>query len=122
LSIDQEIFKQVFKKEVEQIFKLPNFDFESGYIQTSVANTIKITPEQLNKLKELAETCYIDFIETPVIEGTLTGQQNNSKEELRKIIGELPTNNHFKNSGLLFLTIDEWNKASQIQGLNSIKK
>jgi len=117
LFIDQEIFKQVFKNEVEQIFKLQNFDFESGYIQTSVANTTNITPEQLSKLKELAEICYIDFNENPVIEGIITGQENNSKEELKNIIGELPTSYHFKNSGLIFLTIDEWNKASQIQGL-----
>lgn len=117
LSIDQEIFKQVFKKEVEQIFKLQNFDFESGYIQASVADTTNITSEQLNKLKELAEICYIDFNENPVIEGTIAGQENNSKEELKNIIGELPTSYHFKNSGLIFLTIDEWNKASQIQGL-----
>jgi len=122
LSIDQEIFKQVFKKEVEQIFKLQNFDFESGYIQASVANTTNITSEQLNKLKELAEICYIDFNENPVIEGTIAGQENNSKEELKNIIGELPTSYHFKNSGLIFLTIDEWNKASQIQGLKFNKK
>ena len=54
LSIDQEIFKQVFQKEVEQIFNIQNFDFESGYIQTSVANTTNITSERLSKLKELA--------------------------------------------------------------------
>lgn len=122
LSIDQEVFKQVFKKEVEQIFKLQNFDFESGYIQASVADTTNITSEQLNKLKELAEICYIDFNENPVIEGTIAGQENNSKEELKNIIGELPTSYHFKNSGLIFLTIDEWNKASQIQGLKFNKK
>lgn len=122
LSIDQEIFKQVFKKEVEQIFNIQNFDFESCYIQTSVANTTNITSERLSKLKELAEICYIDFNENPVIEGTITGQENNSKEELKNIIGELPTNYHFKNSGLIFLTIDEWNKTSQIQGLKFNKR
>jgi superfamily I DNA and/or RNA helicase len=122
LSIDQEIFKQVFKKEVEQIFQLQNFDFESGYIQASVADTTNITSEQLNTLKELAEIYYIDFNENPVIEGTIAGQENNSKEELKNIIGELPTSYHFKNSGLIFLTIDEWNRASQIQGLNFNKK
>jgi hypothetical protein len=122
LSIDQEIFKQVFKKEVEQIFNILNFDFESGYIQTSVANTTNITSERLSKLKELAEICYIDFNENPVIEGTITGQENNSKEELKNIIGELPTSYHFKNSGLIFLTLDEWNRASQIQGLKFNKK
>jgi superfamily I DNA and/or RNA helicase len=122
LSIDQEIFKQVFKKEVEQIFNIQNFDFESGYIQTSVANTTNITSERLSKLKELAEICYIDFNENPVIEGTIAGQENNSKEELKNIIGELPTSYHFKNSGLIFLTIDEWNKTSQIQGLKFNKR
>ncbi|MBK9722593.1 MAG: hypothetical protein IPO78_13395 [Saprospiraceae bacterium] len=122
LSIDQEIFKQVFKKEVEDVFKIKDFDFESGYIQASVADTTNITSEQLNKLKELAEICYIDFNENPVIEGTIAGQENNSKEELKNIIGELPTSYHFKNSGLIFLTIDEWNKASQIQGLKFNKK
>jgi hypothetical protein len=122
LSIDQEIFKQVFKKEVEQIFNIQNFDFESGYIQTSVANTTNITSERLSKLKELAEICYIDFNENPVIEGTITGQENNSKEELKNVIGELPTSYHFKNSGLIFLTLDEWNRSSQIQGLKFNKK
>ncbi|MEA5099214.1 MAG: AAA domain-containing protein [Bacteroidales bacterium] len=122
LSIDQEIFKQVFKKEVEQIFNIQNFDFESGYIQTSVANTTNITSERLSKLKELAEICYIDFNENPVIEGTIIGQENSSKEELKNIIGELPTSYHFKNSGLIFLTLDELNRACQIQGLKFNKK
>lgn len=117
LSIDQEIFKQVFKQEVEQIFKIKDFDFNDGYIQTSVEHASKITSEHLNKLKELAEICYIDFNENPVIEGRIIGQSNNAKEELQNVIGELPTNYHFKNSGLTFLTLDEWKKANQIQGL-----
>ena len=122
LSIDQEIFKQVFKKEVEQIFKVEDFDFNSGYIQTSVENTADITTEKLAKLKELAEICYIDFNENPVIEGTIIRQGNNTKDELKNVIGELPTNYHFKNSGLIFLTLQEWKKTIQIQGLNFNKK
>lgn len=122
LSIDQEIFKQVFKQEVEQIFKIKDFDFNNGYIQTSVENASKITSEHLNKLKKLAEICYIDFNENPVIEGVIIGQNNEPKEELQNVIGELPTNYHFKNSGLTFLTLDEWNKAKQIQGLEFNKK
>ena len=117
LSIDQEIFKQVFKKEVEQIFKLQNFDFESGYIQASVADTINITFEQLNKLKELAEICYIDFNENPVIEGLITEKENKGKEELIKVIGELPTNEFFKNTGQIFLSLDQWNKLSDTNGI-----
>jgi len=122
LTIDQEIFKQVFKKDVEEIFKLKNFDFESGYIRTDIANTVNITSEKLNKLKELAEICYIDFNENPVIEGTITSQGNNIKDELKNVIGELPTNYHFKNSGLIFLTIDEWKKTNQIPRLKFNKK
>lgn len=122
LSIDQEIFKQVFKKKVEQIFNVKDFDFKSGYIQTSVENSSTVTTDQLSKLKELAEICYIDFNENPIIEGTITGQNNNAKEELQNLIGQLPTNYHFKNSGLIFLTLDEWRKSTQIQGINFNKK
>lgn len=117
LSIDQEIFKQVFKKEVEQIFNIQNFDFESGYIQTSIANTTNITTEKLGKLKELAEICYIDFNENPVIEGVITSKENNCKEELEKVIGELPTGANFKNTGQIFLTLEQWKKLSEIDGI-----
>jgi hypothetical protein len=41
LSIDQEIFKQVFKKEVENVFKIKDFDFENGYILTTLADAAK---------------------------------------------------------------------------------
>ena len=117
LTIDQEIFKQVFKKEVEQIFNVVNFDFNSGYIQTSIENTTNITDEKLTKLKELSEICYVDFNENPVIEGYISGSNNNFKDELKNVIGELPTNYHFKNSGLLFLTLDEWKKTREIKEL-----
>lgn len=121
LSIDQEIFKQVFKKEVEQIFNLHNFDFESGYILTTLADAAKITSEQLTNLKELAEICYIDFNENPVIEGTITSQRNNIKDELRNVIGELPINVFFKNTGQIFLTLEEWRNVSAIDGIEFSK-
>lgn len=122
LSIDQEIFKQVFKKEVEQIFNIEDFTFNSGYIQTSVENTANIANEQLIKLKELSEKCYIDFNENPVIEGTITKPENTIKEELENVIGELPNNYHFKNSGLLYLTLDEWKKIKGIEGVKLEKQ
>src|SRR5690606_4309562 len=56
------------------------------------------------------------------IEGTIIGQSNNIKEGLQNVIGELPTNYHFKNSGLIFLTLNERKEATQIQGLNFNKK
>lgn len=121
LTIDQEIFKQVFKKEVEDIFKIEDFDFESGYILTTLTDAAKITSEQLAKLRELAEICYIDFNENPVIEGTITSQENNIKNELRNVIGELPTNEFFKNTGQIFLTIEEWRKVSAIDGIEFSK-
>lgn len=122
LSIDQEIFKQVFKKEVEQIFNIQDFSFSSGYIQTSVENTANISNEQLTNLKDLSEKCYIDFNENPVIEGTITKRGNNIKSELKKVIGDLPTNYHFKNSGLIFLTLDEWKKINEIDGIKLERK
>lgn len=117
LSIDQEIFKQVFKKELEQIFNIQDFDFESGYIQTSVSNTTNITPEQLSKLKELAEICYIDFNENPVIEGLITEKENKGKVELIKVIGEIPVNDFFINTGQIYLTLEQWRKLSEIDGI-----
>ncbi|NVO09043.1 MAG: AAA family ATPase [Bacteroidales bacterium] len=122
LSIDQEIFKQVFKKEVEQIFNVKDFDFNSGYIQASIENTANITTEKLTKLKELAEICYIEFNENPVVEGVISGSNNDIKDELKNVIGELPTNYHFKNSGLIFLTLDEWEKTREIKGLRFVKR
>jgi superfamily I DNA and/or RNA helicase len=122
LSIDQEIFKEIFKKEVEEVFNIQNFDFKSGYIQTDLANVSNITNDSLSKLKELAEICYIDFNENPVIEGQITEKENIIKEELKNTIGDLPTSYHFNKSGLIFLTIEEWKKANQIQGLSFNKK
>lgn len=122
LSIDQEIFKKVFKKEVEQIFNVKDFDFNSGYIQTSIENTANITTEKLTKLKELAEICYIEFNENPVVEGVISGNNNEIKDELKNVIGELPSNYHFKNSGLIFLTLEEWKKTREIKGLRFVKK
>ena len=122
LSIDQEIFKQAFKDEIEQIFNIQNFDFENGYILTSVENASTITTEKLSKLKELAEICYIEFDENPVIEGFISGNNNDGKDELKNIIGELPTTYQFKNSGLIFLMLDEWKKIAKIKGIKINKK
>ena len=122
ISIDQEIFKQVFKKEVEKIFKVNDFDFSSGYIQTSIDNTTNIKEEQLTNLKELAEICYIDFNDNPVIEGIVTASSNNLKEELKDLIGELPTTENFIKLGQLHLTIEEWKKATAIRGIKFGKK
>jgi len=82
LSIDQEIFKQVFKKEVAQTFNIKDFDFNSGYIQTSIENTANITTEKLSKLKELAEICYIDFNENPLVDGIIERQNTPSISSL----------------------------------------
>lgn len=122
LSIDQEIFKEVFKKEVEQIFTIKDFDFESGYIQTNLENTVNVTTERLTRLKELAEICYIEFNENPVVEGVISRNNNYTQDELKYVIGELPTNYQFKNSGLLFLTLDEWKETREIKGLRFEKR
>lgn len=85
LSIDQEIFKQEFRKVVEEVFHIADFDFGQDYILADLGladtDTFKAG---IKKMTELAEICYIDFNENPVIEGIITGQDNNSKEELKK--------------------------------------
>jgi superfamily I DNA and/or RNA helicase len=122
LTIDQEIFKQVFKEEVEKVFNISDFDFESGYIQTSVTNTTNITSEHLKELKDLAEICYIDFNENPVIEGVITEHNNNIRDELKNTIGELQSKYDSKNKEAIHLTIDEWNKAKAIRGVKFGKR
>ena len=122
LSIDQEVFKQAFKNEVEHIFKLKDFDFNSGHILTSVENASTITTEKLSKLKELAEICYIEFDENPVIEGFISIKNTYLKDELKNVMGELPTTYQFKNSGLIFLRLDEWKKIDKIKGIEINKK
>lgn len=122
LLIDQEIFKQTFKKEVEEIFNVKDYKFEIGYIQTNLSNTKNISSERLSNLKELAEICYIEFNENPVIEGLISSNKIRAKDELKKIIGNIPSNYHFRNSGLLNLTLEEWKKLLKIQGLGFSKK
>jgi superfamily I DNA and/or RNA helicase len=117
LSVDQELFKKVFKAEVERIFRVNDFDFNFGYILSSIENTARITSEELNNLKELSEICYIEFNENPVIEGTITGNDREIKENLISIIGELPTTYHFGNSGLILLTIEDWKDTALIKNL-----
>ncbi len=122
LSVDQEIFKQVFKKEVEDIFNVSEYKFESGYIQTSLENVANITTDRLENLKGLAEICYIDFNENSVVEGVILAKSNDSKEKLENAIGEIPINYHFRNSGLIFLSIEEWRKTKKIKGLQFAQK
>ena len=117
LSVDQELFKRLFKTEVEKTFKINDFDYNSGYILSSIENTTHITNEELLDLKELSEICYIEFNENPVIEGTIIGNNKEIKENLISVIGELPTNYHFKNTGLIYLTIEEWKNVSLIKNI-----
>jgi superfamily I DNA and/or RNA helicase len=122
LSVDQELFKRLFKTEVERIFKINDFDFNLGYIISSIENTTLIANEELSKLKELSEICYIEFNESPVIEGAITGNNSEIKENLINIIGNLPANYHFRNFGLIYLTIEEWKNISFIKNLKFEQK
>ena len=122
LSVDQELFKRLFKTEIERIFKINDFDFNFGYILANIENTVNITNDDFVKLKELSEICYIDFNENPVIEGAITGNDSEIKENLIKVIGGLPTTYQFRNSGLILLTIDEWKNSNKIKNLKFEKK
>src|SRR5690554_5968539 len=65
VTIDQEVFKNTFKNEVESIFKVKNFDFNNGYILADSKVADKISLEELNELSKLAEICYVDFNVNP---------------------------------------------------------
>jgi hypothetical protein len=117
LSIDQEIFKQIFKKEVEQIFNVKDFDFNSGYIQTSIENTVNIANEILTKLKDLAEICYIEFNGNPVVEGVILAKNSDIKVELENVFGKLPLSFRIDDKGFIHLTIDEWRKCQLFRNL-----
>jgi superfamily I DNA and/or RNA helicase len=114
LVIDQEIFKKVFITEVERIFKVEGFNFQNDYIQTSLENSKNISEDELKKLSELAEYNYIDFNENPVIEGEIIKVKGDIEKELTAIIGEIPNDYQFRNSGLIYLTINQWKKCKQI--------
>ncbi|MEB2780806.1 AAA domain-containing protein [Algoriphagus sp. C2-6-M1] len=117
VAIDQEIFKKVFIAEVERVFKIKDFNLDNDYILTGLENSSKISETDLLELKELAENNYINFNENPVIEGEITGIEDNIEKELSSVIGEIPTNFQFKNSGLVLLTIDQWKKTKKIANI-----
>ena len=114
LTVDQEIFKKVFKAEVERVFKIKDFDFTNNYI---LKDLDEIPEADIKELKELAEYSYIDFNENPVIEGEITGEDEGFEKKLTSIIGEIPASYHFKNSGLILLTINQWEKCKKIPNI-----
>lgn len=114
VAVDQEIFKKVFKTEIERIFEIQNFNFNDNYI---IKNLDEIPVADLKGLKELAENSYIDFNENPVIEGEISGLDESFVKKLSLVIGEIPTTYQFKNSGLIFLTIDQWKKCDKIANI-----
>lgn len=121
LQVDQEIFKKVFKSEVEKIFKLKNFDFRNETILQDLDITEQISLESLKALKESAESKYIKFDEHPIIEGSIKAKKQNF-DALQNIIGELPKNHLFNKEGLILLTVSQQKLAEQIEGVKFEKK
>jgi superfamily I DNA and/or RNA helicase len=122
VAVDQDLFKRAFRQDVEQLFKISNFNFSDGHILAKIENTANITPEALLQLKETAENYYINFNENPIIEGEITARHTRSLEHLKNVISELPTSYQFKNDGLIYLTINEWKEALKIKQLQFNKK
>lgn len=119
LTVDQEIYKNVFKTEIERVFKIKDFDFEKNYILKSLD---EIPKGDLEGLKELADISYINFNENPVVEGEITKQDENLERELISIIGKLPTTYKFNTSGLILLTLEQWKKSREINNIEFAKK
>ncbi|MEX0980670.1 MAG: AAA domain-containing protein [Bacteroidales bacterium] len=116
IAVDQEIFKKLFKSEIEKIFKLKTYNFKQHFILQDLKVTEQISIDQLINLKETAKINYIDFNEHPVIEGEIIPKQDHIKE-LKKVIGEIPTNDTFNNEGLILLTLDEMKSCSEIDDI-----
>jgi len=72
VSVDQEIYKKVFKADIERVFKLENFDFYENHILQDLTITENISLKSLSDLKEDAQNNYIEFNEHPVIEGEIS--------------------------------------------------
>lgn len=116
ISVDQEIYKKVFKTDVEKIFQIENFDFSKNHILQDLSITEHIPIGSLSKLKEDAQNNYIEFSEHPVIEGVISSISND-RQELEKIIGSSPKHYLFERDGLLFLTIADRSACEKIKNI-----
>ena len=116
VSVDQEIYKKVFKADVERVFKVENFNFSQSHILQDIAVTENIPLKSLEELKEDAQNNYIEFNEHPVIEGEISSIVNDT-EQLEEIIGVLPTHYTFKRDGLLFLTTTERAACDKVENI-----
>ena len=125
LSIDQEIFKRTFKKEVEQVFNIDDFDFNQNYVFADLTLTgTEDFQSGIKKLKDLSEVCYVDFNENPVIEGQITGIESPHLEVLDEFIFRMNEKEKFNflNRGLINLTIDQWKEIRYSEHLKFNKK
>lgn len=125
LSIDQEIFKRTFKKEVEQVFNIDDFDFNQNYVFADLTLTgTEDFQSGVKKLKDLSEFCYVDFNENPVIEGQITGIESPYLEVLNDFIFRMNEKEKFNflNRGLINLTIDQWKEIRDSEHLKFNKK
>ena len=122
LSVDQDEFKSTLKEKIENVFKIKDFDFSSGFINKNIEDGIDISEEQLLELKTLSEKYYFNFNENPVIDGVIEGNSEDAKFQLEKIIGKIPNDHNFLSSGQIFLAIDNWKKVNEIEGITINKK
>ena len=117
IEVDQDIFKKIFKDEVESIFRLDNYDFDSDHILQDLEITEHIAIEDLKNLKESASSKYIEFNEYPIIEGVIR-EKNNKSKGLETIIGRIPKNYLFNKEGLILLTQDQKEKIDALKNVS----
>jgi superfamily I DNA and/or RNA helicase len=120
IEVDQDIFKKIFKDEVETIFKIDTYDFDSDHILQDLEITEQINIEDLKNLKESASSKYIEFNEHPIIEGVIR-ERNSKSKGLEKIIGKISRNYLFNKEGLILLTQAEKEKVDVLKNV-SFKK
>jgi superfamily I DNA and/or RNA helicase len=121
LYVDQDFYKQIFKAEVDKIFKI-DFNFKNSYILVDAQNAAEINPTDLINLKELSEQCYVDFNDSPVVEGVIWAKNSEGVEKISEVVGELSNDYNFTNFGVLHLTIDQWRNLQMTKSLRFEEK
>lgn len=121
LSVDQEIYKKIFIEHVKKVFSLDKFDFSNNCILQDIAITEKIIEKDLLKLKDQANSLYIEFNENPVVEGFILDHSSNNSE-LENILGERLNNYLFRKDGQVYLNLDEKVRCDKISGIKVSQK
>lgn len=106
-----------FADTVCRLFKLDRFCLEDGFIRTTAKTVSGIGEDDFQELNALARNGYVEFSENPVIDGYIFQNEDNTLTELKTILGESFNKKDFLETGVLYLTLDEWAQCRMLRGL-----